>query len=66
MSSLQKGLSSRPSQAYGVAMAQYEDNDKLLIQTFPRSLTRAALTWFAKIITFQIKLWLDLAHLFGQ
>lgn len=34
---------------YGVAMAQYEDNDQLLVQTFPRSLTGVALTWFTKL-----------------
>lgn len=33
---------------YGVVMAQYSDNDKLLDQTLLRSLTGNALTWFTK------------------
>lgn len=49
---------------YGVAMAQYGDNDKLLVQTFPRSLTGAALTWFTRLDIAKIKKWIDLAHLF--
>lgn len=39
----------RPLKVYGVAMAQYRDNDKLLVQTFPRSLTRATVAWFLKL-----------------
>lgn len=51
---------------YGVAMAQYGDNDKLLVQTFPRSLTGAALTWFTKVDISKVKRWTDLAHLFVE
>lgn len=50
--------------AYGVAMAQYGHNDKLLVQTFPKSLTTVAIAWFAKIKIFKIKRWTALAHLF--
>lgn len=34
---------------YGVAMAQHRDNDKLLVQTIPQSLTRTVPAWFTKI-----------------
>lgn len=34
---------------YEIAMAQYGDNDKLLVQTLPRSLTGTVLTWFTKL-----------------
>lgn len=47
---------------YGVVMAQYSDNDKLLVLTFSRSLTGAALTWFTKLNIVKIKKWTDLAH----
>lgn len=46
---------------YGVAMTQYRDNDKLLVQTLPRSLTDVALLKFSKI-----KKWMDLTHLFVE
>lgn len=35
-------------QAVCDAMAQYIDDDKLLVQTFLRSLIRRALAWFTK------------------
>lgn len=47
-------------------MAQYGDNDKLLIQTFPRSLTGAALTWFTKLDISKVEKWTELAHLFVE
>lgn len=40
---------------YGVAMAQYGDIDKLLVQTFLRSLIRDALTWLTKLEVSKIK-----------
>lgn len=43
-------------------MAQYSDNDKLLVLTFSRSLTGAALTWFTKLDIAKIKKWTDLGH----
>lgn len=49
---------------YGVVIAQYGDNDKLLVQTFPRSLTGAVLTWFTKLDITKIKKWINIAHLF--
>lgn len=49
---------------YGVAMAQDGDNDKLLVETFPRSLIGAAVTWLTKLNIAKIKKWIDLAHLF--
>lgn len=57
-------LSLRSTQVYSMAMAQYRDNDKLLLQTFPRSLTGAALTRFTKLEISTIKQCTDLAHLF--
>lgn len=48
---------------YGKAMAQYWDNNKLLIQPFFRSLTRATLTWFTKLEIFKIRKWIDLAYI---
>lgn len=47
---------------YGVAMTQY--GEWLLVQTFPMSLTKAAIAWFTKIEFTKIKQWTDLAHLF--
>lgn len=49
---------------YGVAMAQYGDEDKLLVQAFPWSLIGATLAWFTEIEITKIKHWTDLAHLF--
>lgn len=49
---------------YGVAKAQYGDNDKLFAQNFPRSLSGAALTWFTKLDIAKITEQIDLAHLF--
>lgn len=48
---------------YGEAMAQRWDNDNLLVQTFPMSLTGAALIWFTKLDIFRIKRWTNLAHM---
>lgn len=45
-------------------MAQYGDNEKLLVQTFPIILIRAALPWFTKLDISKIKKWTDLAHVF--
>lgn len=45
---------------YGVAMAQYGHNDKLLIQTFPRSLTGPVVTWFTKLNISKMKKLIDL------
>lgn len=42
---------------YKVANAQYGDNDKLLVQTFSRSLTGAA-TWFIKLDIAKINEWI--------
>lgn len=33
---------------YYLTMAQYRDSDKLLVQSFPESLTGAALAWLQK------------------
>lgn len=52
--------------AYGVAMAQYGDNNKLLMLAFPRSLRGAALTWFTRLDISNIKKWTDLAHVFVE
>lgn len=49
---------------YGVAMTQFGDNDELLVQTFPTSLTRAALAWFIQIEISKIKWSTDLARFF--
>lgn len=49
---------------YDVAMARYEDNDKLLVHTFPRILTGVALTWFTELVISEIKPWIGLCHLF--
>lgn len=38
-----KGLPYTHLRLYGIVVAQYKDDDKLLVQTFPRSLTGAAL-----------------------
>lgn len=59
-------LSIRSFKVYNVAMAQYRDNDKLLVQTFPQSLTWAVLAWFIKLEISKIKRWSDLAHLFVE
>lgn len=48
---------------YGVAMAQYGNNDKLLVQEL-RNLTGVVVTWFIKLDNTTIKRWIDLAHLF--
>lgn len=53
-----------PIEVHGVAMAPYGDNNKLLVQMFPRRLDGVALTWFTKIDIAKIKKWIDLAHLF--
>lgn len=45
-----------------VAIAQYGDNNILLVQTFPISLTRVAFSWFTKLKTSRIKQWIDLVH----
>lgn len=47
-----------------VAIAQYGDKDKLLVQTFPRNLTKAALAWFTKIEIIKISRTTNLFHLF--
>lgn len=49
----------------GVVMTQYGDNDKLLVQTFLKSLTGAALAWFIKVIS-KNKWWSNLAYLFFE
>lgn len=51
---------------YGVAMAQYGNNDNLLVQTFPKNLTGAALTSFTKLDISKVKKWTDLTHLFVE
>lgn len=51
---------------YGVSIAQYCDNDKLVVQTFPRSLIGAVLTWFTKLDILKIKKWTNLAHVFVE
>lgn len=43
----------------GVGIAQYKDNDKLLVQTFPRNLTAAVITWFTKLDITKIKRWIS-------
>lgn len=47
-------------------MTQYSDKDKVLEQTFPRSLTVAALTWFTKLDISNTKISIDLAHVFVE
>lgn len=47
-------------------MPQYGDNDKLLVQTFPRSLTEPGLTWFAELDVSKIKKWTNLSHVFVE
>lgn len=51
---------------WGVAMALYRNNNKLLFQTFPRSLTRATLIWFRRLDISKIKKRTDLAHVFFE
>lgn len=49
---------------YNMAMTQYEDKDKLLIQTFRRSFTGVGLTWFTKFEISRTNRWINLAHKF--
>lgn len=50
---------------YSVAMAQYGNDDKLLVQISMKP-HRDSLAWFTKIETSKIKIWIDLAHLFVE
>lgn len=38
---------------YGAAMSQYDNDNKLMVQTFPKSLTGAALLWFTEVKKFK-------------
>lgn len=49
---------------YEVTMPKYGKNDKPLLQTFPISLIRAALTWFTKSNITRNTKWINLDHLF--
>lgn len=41
---------------YGTGMAQYNNDDKLLVQTVPLSFTKVALSWITRIEISNIKL----------
>lgn len=60
----EKSCPSAHLKVLGVTMAYYYDNDKLLVQTFQRSLTGAALKKFTKLDILKIKKWTDLAYIF--
>lgn len=51
-------------EVYCVTMAQYRDNNMLLVQTLPRSLMGIAFASFTKIKVSKIKWWIDLNHMF--
>lgn len=50
--------------SYGIAMSQYANNEKLLIQTFLNSLTGPAAIWFIQLEKTKINSWEDLANAF--
>lgn len=45
---------------YGVAMTQYSEDEKVLVQIFPNSLIGSALTWYTQLDLSKIKV------LFGE
>lgn len=47
-------------------MARYDDNVKLLVQTFPNSLPGTSVTWYTKLDISKIKKWMDLAHVLSN
>lgn len=49
---------------YGVAMTQYSEDEKVLVQRFPNSLTGSALTWYTQLDLSKLKSWDDLATTF--
>lgn len=55
-----KGCPYTEPKLYGAAMFQYGDDDKLLVQTFPKSLIGAALSWFTKVEILKIEQLVDL------
>lgn len=52
------------SQGLWSRVVQHDDSDKLLVQTFPKSLTGATWIWFTKLDISKIKKWTNLAHVF--
>lgn len=51
----EKGCPYTPLKLYGTAMAQYGSGDKLLVQTFPKSIARAAFSWYTKVDMSKVK-----------